>query len=141
MSGSSESKKPHNASPIVITGGDPAGVGPELILQLCPRMLASGVPVTYFFTGSSQSLESFVAKTEDTVPELRVRVAREASASTAPQPGTLNVIPVSRAALGGKEPPEPGRPGPDGGRSAFEALRMACEYVRAEAGSLLTASL
>lgn len=45
---------------IIITGGDPAGISPELIEKIVPEIADSGYPVIYFSNASSEHLNKLV---------------------------------------------------------------------------------
>ena len=50
---------PDPGKPIIVTGGDPAGIGPELVLSLADDFAARPYPVVYYCTAGAQHAASF----------------------------------------------------------------------------------
>ncbi len=96
--------------PLVVTPGEPAGVGPELLLQLvhqglAPRVVAVTDPALLESRARGLGLPARLQVFEDGPP---------------PQPGTLEVLPVALP-----RPVVPGRPDPGNAPAVVEMLRTA----------------
>ena len=129
-------KKRPDSAPLVITGGDPAGIGPEILLNLAPDLGRLPGPVHYYCTGGRAHREAFKqactagGKTTQlyTESEWRERgpVARDALAVIDLTSETGEV--------------EPGQAGVVAGRLALRALRLAADDIAREVPlGLLTA--
>ena len=119
---------------IVITGGDPAGIGPEMLRSMSADFRAAGRRILYLFTAGKNERSAFE------------RAIREHGLSLADVPlkriaehsfeHDITLAAVDEAL----EDMEPGRPSEHGGQRAFQALRAACEFIGARGcRGLLTA--
>ncbi|MEQ9363461.1 MAG: 4-hydroxythreonine-4-phosphate dehydrogenase PdxA, partial [Leptospirales bacterium] len=120
-------------APILITGGDPAGVAPELLLALVEDLhpiaaATAGGSILYFATAGTRHIQEFV--------ELCARrnlPARLLAGAESPQSEVESGISVIDMRLGtpGAEAfaPRPGQPDATGGRLAFAALAAACDFA------------
>lgn len=106
---------PSNIKRIVITPGEPAGVGPDLMINLAQKSWPAQIVVV----SSAQLLEER-AKLLD-LP-LTLKVYDESLPVETHTPGTLFIIPVDLA-----EPCIPGQLNANNGAYVVETLRMACE--------------
>jgi len=141
-------------APLVITGGDPAGIGPELVLALAGDFVEYSAPLVYFSTGGPAHAEEASAACLAQGGEARLlsraelhHVFPDAGASdahpdqSAPRPRGIFI--VDAASEAGLSPVAPGRPCEDSGAAAFAALEGACDFIK-HAGScagLLTAPI
>jgi len=120
-------------TPLAIALGDPAGIGPELILAAWHRLRAkseSGCPAM-FVVGGLEVLREASLKTGVDCP--LVPIAEPAEAALASHAG----LPVM-AGLDG--PYSPGRPCADGAQLALASLEEATRFaLGGEAGALVTA--
>lgn len=127
MSVSSENKKLLNA-PLLITGGDPAGIGPELLEKSASLLAQSRVFAKIFATGDPAHID---------------RLGQIVAAG----PSTIEIVPVAAGedylrwakenAAG-----SPATPGASSGMLAFLALKYACDFAQSHGTSgLLTAPL
>ena len=120
--------------PLAITLGDPAGVGPEVILKALahPRLrrtssLVIGDVTTMRETSRRLRLGcDIVAVTEVDV------VGRRLPPSTA---GALRIVPVLAARRLGDAARRPGRPSVAGGRASYRYIETAARLAMAEAVS------
>lgn len=120
-----QNKRPPEAAPLLVTAGDPAGVGPELLQTELPNFYArTRTPLWVFATGGADHL----------VGALRARgvnVERLASAGLSALPATefdgVRVVDVAASEPDGAV--RPGLPSPASGRLAFRALEQACDVA------------
>lgn len=102
---------------ILISGGDPAGIGPECLQSIFPEVLRSRYPVRYFCTASDEHID------------LLRKAASKAGISTellsSVREGQCRAA-ISIFRLNGR----PLRPGKVSGRVSFYALQAACEYSK-----------
>jgi 4-hydroxythreonine-4-phosphate dehydrogenase len=107
-------------SRIGITVGDPAGIGPEIVVKALsdPEVHRAARPLVI---GDPAALSAWVEKT----PGLTMREVRKIE-RCGEDPGVLHVLPVS-----GLDPSQvrPGVPTPQGGRSMVEAVNRAVELA------------
>lgn len=97
--------------PIAITPGEPAGVGPDLLLQLAHRGLAARVVAV---------ADPALLEARARLLELPVRLRRFEPGAAPPPERTLDVLSVALA-----RPPAPGRPDPANAPAVVETLRVA----------------
>ena len=135
-----------NSAAILLTGGDPAGVAPELLLQLTADLAHSRAPVLYFATAGTAHIEQFLELCQSL--DLRARLGSQPATGSQPtlgsQPATgISVIDVRTAVPETKAfEPRAGQPDARGGRLAFEALRLACDFaVSSPCAGIVTAPL
>jgi len=107
---------------LAITMGDPAGVGPEIIVKACkklePRIRAGELRLIVI--GSNASLE---AARQALAPDLRIEATSEAE-ETWPALACLQAAPEG-------EPIVPGQLSIDGGRFAYAAIERAVQLAKA----------
>ena len=111
-------------SPILITGGDPAGIGPELVHALAPQVHASKRSIVYFSTGGldeAARAADLLKAEEASLPAVLEALSATASAPSA-DPARLVVPVVAESARAGK-------PDERSGAAAFEALKQACDLA------------
>lgn len=101
---------------ILITGGDPAGIGPECLQSIFPEVLRSAYPVRYFCTGPDDHIE--VLQTTAKKKGVSAEVLRGGQ-----QMGSAS---LSIVRLGGRRL----RPGKLSGQLSIQALALACAYSR-----------
>lgn len=113
--------------PLVLSLGDPAGVGPELIAEAWARRMDERLP-PFFVAGGAQCLVAAARSRGITLPIARIGHLGEASAAFA------EALPV----LGGEDHRfAAGQPDPQGARLALHSLEMATDIVRAGDGAAL----
>jgi 4-hydroxythreonine-4-phosphate dehydrogenase len=116
--------------PLVITQGDPAGIGPELALAAWSQREVRSLPV-FGWIGDPRALRMAMDATGHGVPMVETDIDGIASAFGRGLP----VLPTITKAIGAT----PGRPDPESAASTLEAIRMAVALVQAgEAGGLVT---
>lgn len=141
--------EPDPGRPILITGGDPAGIGPELVLKIVPDLARANIPVIYFSTSDEKHNRAFEELALNSGMDFRRK-----------SHGNFFAGPDDRIAPSGEmtsagpfvclvEDPGgsertffAGQPNENSGRAAMNALRSACDYaaIRKPRG-LLTAPL
>lgn len=141
-------------APILITGGDPAGVAPELLLQLAAdlaqeqsvRRALSATPdstpsVIYFASAGTRHIEEFLQLCVGL--EIDARCISFTALQDAPIRPGVSIVDVRRAVPGAETfEARAGQPDATGGRLAFAALKAACDYATSEsAAGILTAPL
>jgi 4-hydroxythreonine-4-phosphate dehydrogenase len=117
-------------SPLVITQGDPAGVGPELVLDLWARRAELGLP-PFAFIGSFEAMQRRIAQTGHAIPLARIGAPADALACFD------TALPVIDHGL----PAEVKAGQPDAGTAAgtIEAIRVAAAFVlTGEAAAMVT---
>ena len=130
-------------SPVLLTGGDPAGISPEIILSLVDEVARTGETVLYFENAGPEHREAL---------EDRARSARVSfhflTEGRIPGPESLkkgwNVLDVT--SLAGDTVKQDrvriGQPDESSGRLSFLALRYATDFLEtSQTGRLLTAPL
>jgi 4-hydroxythreonine-4-phosphate dehydrogenase len=105
--------------PLALTLGDPAGIGPELILQAWRVRRDMGAP--FFALASPDALERLSRRLRLEVP---IAVVRPEEAATA-FPERLPVVPLENPAEA-----EPGVPDPRFARATLESIERAVSLVR-----------
>ncbi|WNC74316.1 4-hydroxythreonine-4-phosphate dehydrogenase PdxA [Thalassotalea psychrophila] len=100
---------------IAITPGEPAGVGPDILIQLAQE----NWPVQLVAIADPEMLEQRAKQLD--LP-LKVNIYDAARASKAHQAGVLEVLPVKLA-----EPSQPGILNANNGAYVVETLKLACE--------------
>jgi 4-hydroxythreonine-4-phosphate dehydrogenase len=119
------------AAPLAITLGDPAGIGPEVILGAWARLRAERRAPPAFVVGGPQLLKACAEALRIDVPI--VPIADPAEAMSACAAG----LPVM-AGLDGRS--SPGHPAPDGARLALASLQWGVKFALAQVASgLVTA--
>ena len=103
-------------APLAVTPGEPAGIGPDLCVRLA-QQAAGGVPMVVI-----ADPELLVERAARLALPLRVRTVDADHAPTAHVAGTLNVLPVPRAA-----PTACGRPDPANARYVLATLERAVD--------------
>ncbi|WLI75508.1 4-hydroxythreonine-4-phosphate dehydrogenase PdxA [Kosakonia sp. H02] len=112
---------------VVITPGEPAGIGPDLVVQLAQR----GWPVELVVCADATLLTDRAALLG--LP-LQLREYDPLSEATAQQAGTLTVLPISLNA-----PVTPGRLNPQNGAYVVNTLARACDgCLNGEFAALIT---
>ncbi len=121
-----------------ITGGDPAGLGPELIeagVEYLWRNRSAGFHLLYFATGNRTHLErlkkictkhniqqKYISPTSSACRQACLNLNKEAA--TLLLSDLTCLLPTSQRDI------SPGRPGKNSGLLAFQALKLACEVAR-----------
>lgn len=119
--------------PILITGGDPAGIGPELVHKLAPAFQKTRNPIVYFHTAGKKDREALFAICRK--KKIPFEILKEIKSA----PEARGVFLVENSDPGC---PPPGRPNAGGGARAIDALEKACAYLKKfPAKGLLTAPL
>ena len=116
-------------SPLAIALGDPAGIGPEIIVESYVRLAGRCTP--FFVVGGREVLRAAAKAREidcPIVPITATREAHDAFADGLPVLGEFDAIYT------------PGSPTPDGARLALQSLERATQHaIASEAGALVTA--
>jgi 4-hydroxythreonine-4-phosphate dehydrogenase len=124
---------PHQASaarPLVVTQGDPAGIGPELALAAWQEREARSLP-PFGWIGDPDALRIAMAATGQDAPLIETDMDGIEAAFRRGLP----VLPTLAKATGAV----PGKPDPASAASTIEAIRMAVALTRAgKAGGLVT---
>ncbi|MGL4728756.1 MAG: 4-hydroxythreonine-4-phosphate dehydrogenase PdxA [Bosea sp. (in: a-proteobacteria)] len=116
--------------PLLVTQGDPAGIGPELALRAWAERKARALPA-FGWIGDPAALNLVMAATGQTVP-LR---ETDASSITSTFDHALPVLPTQASIAAAR----PSLPDPSSAASTLEAIRMAVSLVHSgEAGGLVT---
>jgi len=100
---------------IAITPGEPAGIGPDIVLTLAGENLAARVVVI-------ASRAMLAARARDLGIDIELVDCPVSHAVPAHRPGTLQVIDIAMP-----RPVEPGRPSPDNAHYLLETLRLATQ--------------
>lgn len=129
--------------PILISGGDPAGVSPELIFSLLEPIRKSGRPVVYFHTledGHPEAVEKAAAGQGLAVHRTNFRALLDQPPRN---PGLVLLSVQSELQESDrKQTILPGTPGHLAGRLSFLALQMAADFICQHGlGDLLTLPL
>jgi 4-hydroxythreonine-4-phosphate dehydrogenase len=115
-------------SPLAVTMGDPAGIGPELVLKAWLNRDAVGAP--FFVIADRRALAALSLRLGLDVPIIAVEAAGAAEVFD----HALPVVPLSREADA-----EPGRPDPKFAAAILESIERAVALVRAgEASAIVT---
>lgn len=101
---------------VLITGGDPAGIGPELVEKAAAH-LARGAKILYFCTAGRAHAQR--------VAEL----VEKAGASSSIDEPEKSEASVAIALSGGSDAVPAGLPSLESGRRALVALEMACDWI------------
>ena len=133
-----EQKRPDS---VIISAGDPAGVGPELLLHLVEQYEPSG-PSWLIFHSSSNS-EDLVALLEKRsgrdvlrISYSRLEDLRDTVAQAMSAPGQVAVVEPDEPSV------KPGHPSERSGALAFQALKSSCDWIQDHGcRGLLTAPL
>ncbi|MCR9144927.1 MAG: 4-hydroxythreonine-4-phosphate dehydrogenase PdxA [bacterium] len=127
--------------PIVLTGGDPAGVAPELVLDLIPDLdqAASGPnphSVLYFATAGDLHIEQFLAASAERGLPARVLGMQDANVAGIVSAAGVSIVDVRElcSEVPGDYEPRAGEPDAAGGSLAFAALKAACDLATARIG-------
>ncbi|MEC4768244.1 4-hydroxythreonine-4-phosphate dehydrogenase PdxA [Halomonas sp. CUBES01] len=122
---------PDHASPMVITTGEPAGIGPELVLMLAARGV---LPAGTVAIGDPRMLRQ---RADALSLEVAVVEASPGQVLPAPQAPTLPVWPVAL-----KEPAVPGTLNPANSHYVLDTLALAVAACRSgQAAAMVTAPL
>lgn len=118
-------------APLAITLGDPAGIGPEVILGAWARLRTERRAPTAFVVGGAQLLREVAEALRIDCPIVPIADPAEAFYAAA----------VGLPVLAGLDVPlTPGRPTPDGARAALVSLQWGVKLARSEvAVGLVTA--
>lgn len=117
------------ARPLLLTQGDPAGIGPELTLRAWLQRERGALP-PFAVLADPGYLERLAAALGWTVPVAAVDVSQAVSVF----PQALPVIPLKAAVSA-----EAGKPDPKSAPSVIEAIETAVEFVRSgSAGAVIT---
>ena len=120
---------------IVLTGGDPAGIGPELIESILPEITDSKKAILYFFTSDKKFLNHFMKRAGNISSEFQIISYQEYSEIV--QSDKIDSlflkcrrILVDLSGLDVYRDWSLARPGKGSGLLAFEALRLACDFIQ-----------
>ncbi len=133
-----EQKRP---DPVIVSAGDPAGVGPELLHYLADEYRPSGPSWLIFHSSPDtdslvNSLESRSGRDVLRIPYAKLNDLKPTVVQAMAGPGQVAVVEPQSPTV------EPGRPSPESGRLAFQALEAACDWIHDHGCSgLLTAPL
>ncbi|MEB3415660.1 4-hydroxythreonine-4-phosphate dehydrogenase PdxA [Alteriqipengyuania sp. WL0013] len=117
--------------PLAVSVGDPAGIGPELIVRSWLRRAEGLAP--FAVVGGAGVLEASAASMGVDCPVVRIGTFAEADGVFA---GALPVLDIADAAY------TPGAPSPEGARLALQSLERAVDLAcRGEAGGVMTAPI
>ncbi|HEV2558437.1 MAG TPA: 4-hydroxythreonine-4-phosphate dehydrogenase PdxA [Microvirga sp.] len=117
-----------DGKPLIVTGGDPAGIGPEIALQAWLQRREGDPP--FCVLGDPAHLTRLAGTLGWTVPVREVAPSEAASAF----PDALPVVPLSM-----RVDAVPGRPDPGHAPAILEAIERAVDYaVGGEAGAVVT---
>ncbi|MCB1326913.1 MAG: 4-hydroxythreonine-4-phosphate dehydrogenase PdxA [Spirochaetales bacterium] len=119
--------------PVLLTGGDPCGIGPEIIERALHELLTADFPpLLYFATGGAPHCERL----------LEMAAHRHISAGLLTESPVAPVQGLVVVDLAGSGTEKPGEPGLRGGVLAFRALELAADYAgQKPARALVTAPL
>ena len=120
--------------PLIITGGDPAGLAPELLASIASAIATGTDRVVYFCTGNERHVDDFVGHLGSPA---EYRVEHDCT-PRAPGGGIL-IIPVGER--GDREAIRPGSPSEQSGRLALLALECGIAWARLGTAGMLTAPL
>ncbi|MDH5654784.1 MAG: 4-hydroxythreonine-4-phosphate dehydrogenase PdxA [Spirochaetia bacterium] len=139
-------KGKNNPHPILITGGDPAGISPEILIGAIPAIRSSKYPVLYFSTSDSKQTAKFLSaskKSNLTSVVLSLKEYEKAlQYQNFPNDRRNQITIVDLTSVDIYRDWSPGNPGKGSGMLAFEALRRACDYILSSGCSgLVTAPL
>ena len=116
------------AAPLAMTMGDPAGIGPELVLKAWLAREAIGAP--FFAIADPRMLSALAARLGLDVPI----IAAEAAGAAEIFDDALPIVPLTHAADA-----EPGRPDSKYAAAILESIERAVEFVRqSEASAVVT---
>jgi 4-hydroxythreonine-4-phosphate dehydrogenase len=120
-----------SAEPLAIALGDPAGIGPEIILGAFLRLKAANALPPLFVVGGAQVLAAAAERARMDCPLVPIAEPGEA----------LFAINAGLPVMGGLEAPyTPGMPSPDGARLALASLSWATRFaIGGVAAGLVTA--
>lgn len=124
---------------MIVTGGDPAGVGPEILLRVLPEFVKSSRSILLLSTAGASWNAELIRRCsrQHDAQELGFSEMQQRYPATGPG---LRVVDLNRHIRVGAPPP--GRPDANGGRLAFFALQLAAELSSQHAPlALLTAPL
>jgi 4-hydroxythreonine-4-phosphate dehydrogenase len=117
-----------STSPLAVTMGDPAGIGPELVLKAWLGREAIGAP--FFVIADQRALGALSTRLGLDVPIIAVEAAGAAEVFD----HALPVVPLSHEADAA-----PGRPDPKFAAAILESIERAAAFVRAgEASAIVT---
>lgn len=120
-------KRLPEAAPLLVTAGDPAGVGPELLQTELPKFYArTRTPLLVFATGGADNLIG--ALRAQAIKVERLSMDRP---DVWPATGFDGVRVVDVAASQPDVVVQPGVPSPTSGQLAFRALEQACDVALA----------
>lgn len=147
-------------APILLTGGDPAGVAPETLLALVEDIArATGhadstsvprsytrFPIIYFATAGDAHIRAFAARCAACSVEPRVLTTSPAESppelAAQAQVSIVDVRALQPSPEDRDYEPQAGRPDATGGRLAFAALKAACDFATTRpAAGIVTAPL
>lgn len=145
---------------ILLTGGDPAGISPEIILQIVGELCDPAAPrLLYLCTAGDTHIQATLARAQGLSVSARLLTAAEHMEITAGRLPTdegvlLSIVDVRALAVDVQDASDdaalrefqarPGEPDAVGGRLAFAALKAACDLAvanRAGVQGVLTAPL
>ena len=147
-------------APILLTGGDPAGVAPETLLALvedipgATRHIDSNstpqsdarFPIVYFATAGDAHIRDFAGRCADCSVDVRVLATPPPTPGPElPERAEVSIVDVRalESSPGARDyEPEAGRPDATGGALAFAALKAACDFATTRpAAGIVTAPL
>ncbi len=124
------SARPAFGLPLLVTQGDPSGIGPELALTLWLEREKRALPA-FGWIGDPKCLRASMAATGRDVP----LVDADTRTIAATFPHGLPVLPTRAGARGAR----PGKPAPESAAATIEAIETAVALTRAgKAGALVT---
>ncbi len=136
--------------PLVITGGDPAGVAPALVEAVAEELAGANRPLLYLATGGAAHLrrlrERYVARGGE-MRSLSLEQLRQEGLPLPSSSAVLYSVDLQQegelsAPFRSAGEPVPGRPGLYAGALSFESLKLAADYgERFGCGGVLTPPL
>ena len=131
----------HTRKSIIISGGDPAGIGPETMPPLAGMLAQTDAPIVYFSTAPGPIQDSFVRACEQngrltrTIPcesitsfinSFNTEGFREQDRPTSE---SESIYVVETASVEEQNDIKPGQPNPAAGAAAFRALKLSCDFI------------
>lgn len=118
-----------NALPLVVTSGEPAGIGPEITIKAWHESHKNGVP--FFFLGDSDHLSDMATRMGLATPVATIERAEDAVTRFR---SALPVLPERLAT-----PVKPGTPDPRNASAVLSSIRRAVDLVlHGRAGAVVT---
>ncbi len=131
-------KHPDFNPPVLISGGDPAGIAPELIVHLAPLIKQSPFPVVYFFNSGESQLKELLNACKQN--EIEHTIYKESPSDPACL-SSLSIVRTTSESFDVNDV-QPGKPSEKSGWLALEALNASLEWIeKFGCRGLLTAPL